>query len=317
MGKSLYYCGDVRTKWEDCSAVEGDDLVPIKLGCTRMECPICHYRIAVREAYKAYDRLDGFRKQCSYHGLDVGEPVHMIISPPPEIYSHFGYREGYSKINDQAIRLLQDVGVIGGSFVWHQVRGKPWQIKKYKAGELQLKVSWHGHAVGYMPSSWLIKSNDFYESTGWIYKNIPIVTKGGARNVIAYELNHAAVYTTDTVRTRLIRRRHSAVDELLPEKARTSHALRWFGALSYNQLKCVETRTKSVKLCRRCDADKHRYFETRADDQGEAYQFKRTRQYTLSDSQFESVLRRLAVGGQREGHAAARTPAATVQEVIT
>lgn len=258
--------------------MQGHDLAHVKLGCNRIECPECHYRIAVREAYKAVARLRGLWHECRIYGLDLGRPAHVVTSPPPDEYHNFKNLNLYSKINKRNQQYLKEIGIIGGCTTIHRVRGKPHAIKAYKAGKIELKDAWHWHTVGFMPEGHKIDSPAFYDATGWIYKNIPIITKGGARNVIAYELNHAAAYQVTTGH---------------------SHLLRWWGATSYNNMRLIETKTKEIKECKACKADKHRYWETYDDDQGEAFQVKVDRQIQLTPSQLARVASRIS---------AARTP---------
>lgn len=237
-----------------------------------MDCPTCHYRIAVREAYKAVARLRGLWEECRKYGLDLGRPVHMVTSPPPEEYHRFNTAQLFSKVNNENLNHLKAIGVIGGCTVTHRVRGKPYIIRQYKAHEIELPEAWHFHTVGFMPDGHKIRSDAFYDATGWIYKAIPILKKGGARNVIAYELNHAANYGTATG---------------------GSHLLRWWGASSYNSMKLIQSKAREIKPCKVCEADKHRYFETYDADQGEAYQVKVTRQVRLTPEQLAKVAARM------------------------
>lgn len=273
MGNSELYCGDCRTVFEDCYRVHGHDRTDIRLGCNSMDCPVCHYRIAVREAYKAVSRLRGLWTECRKYGLDLGRPVHMMTSPPPELYHYFSTASMYSKINQMNLHHLKDIGVIGGCTVTHRVRGKPYLIRQYKAREIDLKDAWHFHTVGFMPDGHKVRSDAFYDATGWVYKAIPIIKKGGARNVIAYEVNHAANYGTSSG---------------------SSHLLRWWGASSYNAMKLIERRSKEIKACKVCECDKHRYFEDYDNDQGEAYKVTVARQVTLTPAQLAKVASRLS-----------------------
>ncbi|HEY9758863.1 MAG TPA: hypothetical protein V6C97_27085, partial [Oculatellaceae cyanobacterium] len=162
----------------------------------------------------------------------------------------------------------KEIGIIGGCTTLHRVRGKPYIIKQYKERKISLPDAWHWHTVGFMPDGHKIDSKAFYEASGWVYKNIPIVSKGGARNIIAYELNHAAGYPTSTGH---------------------SHLLRWWGSTSYNAMKLVQKRTSTVKQCTNCSADKHRYWETHDQDQGEARAVKVEREILLTSDQLARV----------------------------
>lgn len=271
IGPTSLSCGDVRTVFEDCSTVQGHDRTAIKLGCNSYGCTVCHYRRVAREAKKAYSRLSGLGVECYRRGLDLGDLRHVVLSPPPEQRELFLTRSGYQKLNKKALRYYQDVGVIGGALCWHMVRGSPREIKAYKQHQLNLELSPHTHTVGYMPEGHKINSDAFYEATGWIYKNIPIVTSGGALNVLAYELSHAAIYPTATG---------------------SSHVLRWWGATSYNRISVQVETTRIPKTCQECSAEKHRYHEDYDQDLGVAHDIKEKRSYDLNTKQFGAIVQK-------------------------
>lgn len=268
MGNPGIYCGDCRTVFEDCCRVQGHDLTRIKLGCNDLNCPVCHYRMAVREAYKANSRLMGFWNECYKYGFDLGNPCHVITSPPASEYHCFDTAEDYSKINQRNLHYLKDIGLIAGCTVPHMIRGNSHMIRRYKAHEIDLSPSWHWHTVGFMPYGHKIKSDAFYAATGWVYKVIPIVKEGGQKNVLAYELNHAARYGT---------------------AKSSSHLLRWWGATSYNAMRLIESRTRKILECKACGSEKHRYYESYQEDQGEAYRVLVDRKVQLTLEQLERI----------------------------
>lgn len=230
-------------------------------------------RRVYREAAKAYRRLLGLKDDCYRKGLDLGELRHVMVSPPPEQRELFLTKDGYGKLNKKALRYFQDIGVIGGAGCWHLVRGKPSVIRAYKRHELELPLSPHMHTVGYMPEGHQVNADNFHEATGWIYKNIPIVTQGGAANVLHYELSHAAHYPTSTG---------------------MSHALRWWGASSYSKIKVQLELEREQKLCHDCKADLHKYQESYDCDLGPAVRIREIRKFTLTPTQFEGVVKRLS-----------------------
>lgn len=264
MGEQEPQCGDIRTVFEDCSHVQGHDRTPVKLGCNEWYCPICHYKKAVRESYKANARLAGLWLEAYKYGVDLGRPVHFITSPPKSEYHCFHDKKDYRKIVTRNTKYLQAIGLIGGICVTHAIRGTAKQVKAYKAHQIDLNESWHFHTVGFMPDGHKIDSSEFYASTGWVYKNLPIITKGGARNVIAYELNHAA--TTDA-----------------------HHILRWTGITGYAMMRVIEKEKREIKLCQECSADKHRYLEDYHNDRGAAYSVKVERAVKLTSAQLARV----------------------------
>lgn len=268
-GQPSAMCGDVRTIFEDCSRVELHDRTPVTLGCNTWDCVLCHYKKAARESYKAAARLNGLWTEAYKYGVDLHWPVHIITSPPPDEYHRFKTPDSYAKINAQNVKLLKNIGVIGGCTATHRIRGSAKSIRDHKAHKITLADSWHYHTVGYMPEGHKIDSDAFYEATGWIYKTIPLRARAGARNVIAYEVSHAASYR--------------------PGGSGSGHLLRWWGVTSYNQLRILETETKTVKLCKVCTADKHRYFEDYQNDRGEAYDIKTERSVQLTPGQLAKV----------------------------
>lgn len=264
MGERSLYCGDQLSAFEDCSSVQGHDVKHIRLGCRKLTCPDCHYNAAARESHKVKARLQGFYDEAYKAGYDLGLPIHIITSPPEDEYHNFTAINLFSKINKRNLDHLKNIGIIGGCTVLHQVRGKPKIIRLYKERKIALPASWHWHTVGFMPEGHLINSDAFYDATGWVYKNKGARPFEGMRKTISYELNHAATYQG---------------------KSHGSMALRWWGATSYNAMTLIQKRTTAVKLCNTCTAEKHRYWESYDQDQGEARRVTITRDVSLSPVQ--------------------------------
>lgn len=269
MGEPEPYCGDMYTLFEDCSHVENHDRENLRLGCNSWECQLCHYKKATREAYKAAARINGLWVEAYKYGIDLYMPVHVITSPPPAEYHRFAAKDDYAKINAHNVKYLKSIGVIGGCTATHRIRGTAKQVRAYQAHQIALKDSWHFHTVGYMPDGHKIDSGAFYEATGWVYKTIPIKSRKGVRNVVAYELSHAASYR--------------------PGGSGSGHLLRWWGVTSYNQMRVLEKELRELKLCKVCKADKHRYSENYQNDQGEAFSITTQREVSLTSGQLAKV----------------------------
>lgn len=278
-GQAKPSCGDIRSVFGDCSRTWGHDVERIKLGCNTWDCPACCYRRAWREARDVVHRLHGCQAAGRKHGVDLGEIRHLVMSSgdPREPATLEPYQEltSYRKIRAQAIDYAQIIGMIGGTAIIHAVRGPPAHIRAFQAHQKELPFSPHFHLVGFMPEGFQVASPAFYEATGWIYKNMPIYSKGGEFELTKYELGHAARFASLS--------------------GHISQAYTWWGCSSYNQVE-VKTRTeKTVKACRVCRSDKHKYTEDYAMDLGELVKVKKRRVFTLSAAQLARLLTRYKV----------------------
>lgn len=266
-------CGDGRTKFKDCSRVQLHDRAAIIQSCHDLDCYECHHRVSAKAGYKAIDRLAGLWKTAYIAGYDLGPFVHMMLSPPASEYSRFLDSRTYTKVQKEALKYLEWIGMIGSCYCLHQKRGKPDVLDSYKLHQLELDDSWHYHAIGFMPNGWKIKSDAFYEQTGWVYKNLGDKDFEAARGTISYQLSHASYYQLAT--------------------GYHSQALKWAGRCANNQMKVIEDIQKSIESCSTCGADKHVYIDDYSQDQGEATKKIVTRTVTLTPGQLAKVASRI------------------------
>lgn len=256
-GEPLPSCGSLTSKYEACSRDHQHYQHWVPLSCNRWPCPVDFKRLARREARKAENRMRGVHDAYLKAGRDLGIPVHLILSPPPEDLGRFQDTDAYQKIKAQSRAICEKIGIVGGCMVTHNKRGSTKQMKLFQAGLLDLPDSYHFHIIGFLPNGHQLKSNELHKATGWIYKRIDFRTANfdTVYRIAKYELGHAA-YSDAT------------------------HIITWFGVCSYNAVRSVTKTTSEVKTCKVCGADIHRYWDG-GEDIGESTKKRKTVAYTL------------------------------------
>lgn len=267
----------------------------LKLNCKDILCYACSMPITYALAHKAYERLIGVQNEFYKRGFELRQ-YHFILSPPEADYYEFATIKGYKRITKKAIVKMRKLGVAGGEYCLHRIRGNDQKIKDYQRHKIKLKDSWHWHNVGL--GAWVPIIEPGYEDTwpeGWHYSdgydhNHPalvddddwvfivkdIIETGGAWNVIDYELKHAAVY-----------RRGYNYD------ARLSNVVRPMGILSprYSESKpYVEDLERACKVC-------GRHLVRHVDGYGldDATLHRRHRRYTIRPDQLALAARKYAL----------------------
>ena len=226
---------------------------PIKNTCHRPVCSECWKTWASRETGSAIDRISGFKTAYkAFKGRRVGNPQHIILSPPQEEVKKTVLESGgIEKLRKMVHLILRSVGIRGGLVVFH-----PYRIKnEYKAAllvaskkedkkfwslvredalglgdwRLYVNLSPHFHVIGFGSR---VNGGKVYEKTGWIYKFIRHISKEeDVSKAVYYLLTHTAVR----------------------EGKRT---VTWFGSLSYNKLSKKRVSVEYVaKRCPNCGAD--------------------------------------------------------------
>lgn len=182
--------------------------------CNQWSCPTCFISSVSRAARRAEDRLTVSIQAYRGTSQRLGRPQQIIFSPPSSQYFL-----SLEDLKQKALTYAARVGVVAGGIVFHPYRIKSvyfWPLREHlrelpksqrrgvwnlvRTNALGLS-SWrdyveyepHFHIVGFMPSV-LEKSDVFYQSTGWIYKNSS-AREGGLRSIratAAYLLTHAA-----------------------------------------------------------------------------------------------------------------------------
>ena len=173
---------------------------PTKFNCNRLRCKECYARTSFFRSTKIAKRIKDFRKKEAFYesGTYLVE-THVVVSPRGEI------DDTYVSIRKKVIKLLQDVGVIGGVLVVHHFR-KDVEGKHTKKGL-------HFHCVGYAPRA---RVDGLEVKRQFKKENFAIVHNKGRRKstqkTVSYLLNHCS-----------INEKH--------------HSITWFGKLSYSNMK--------------------------------------------------------------------------------
>jgi hypothetical protein len=231
---------------------DGHRYIPRFYHCHNWACPTCLPWTASAAAKEVADRLYGGFWAWRAIGRHPGNLNHLTLSVPASEYVDFDP----DKARKKATALAKQIGISGGSIVFHQPRIKK-ELKKRITDAcriLGVRGGWwagvranvlglpsvadyleegpHFHFTG----CFFIKetSDHFFKRTGWVYKNITIShgrlyeTKEALRKIVAYQLEH-----------------HSIVSP-------NEHAVRWFGTFSYRVLEMKKVKVKESLECPVC-----------------------------------------------------------------
>ena len=176
--------------------------------CYRASCELCWKKWLARESNKATHIIEHYEK------LSKKNVKHIIISVPK-----WEYGKDKKELSKHARRILNEVGCIGGSMIYHPFRYDK-EIKTWY-------YSPHFHILGF---GWIESVTEAYQKYGWIIKN-----KGNRESTFAtiyYMLSHAGIK----------KRNHSVI---------------WFGDLSYSKLSRLEIEglDDNKQKCPYCDND--------------------------------------------------------------
>lgn len=177
---------------------------PAKHDCQRFECPVCRGWM-VREAEAIERRV--------LLGMRPGHrPIHVVVSPPPVLWSSVETEEGYRRLRSRSEREAGRCGLVGGAFVFHPLRvpGKWNERDRCAKGP-------HFHVLG---DGWMRPSD-----RGWVVKNLGV--RKSVRETALYLLSHAGQA-----------RRLSGI--LPMREVRSPFAVVvWAGSMAYNRLRGV------------------------------------------------------------------------------
>lgn len=222
--------------------------------CNNWDCPECYFWTASRAAHRVEDRLMGVQRAYSLVGKHPGKITHVTFSVPESEYQDFDYKQA----RKNCYKYAEMVGLLGGSLVFH-----PYRIKKeyhkplydaLKSAELSGGIwravhdnllgldSWrsyvffapHFHVLGYFPRI-AMKSNKFYELTGWTYKSIGITQERNVYRSARYLLTHHAVLSGQNVT--------------------------YFGIASYSKTSVESLKTTTFKRCPSCGSEDYYLLE--------------------------------------------------------
>lgn len=208
------------------SGAKGQDIIEkYELSCGRLSCPVCYEKACGKEAARIEHRIKSFKRK----GRST-KYYHWAISPPAALQY-----EDPEKLWIQAQKISKMAGIQGGSIMFHHLRG---YNEDKQAEDLAAGFSWktapaswiyspHFHIIGVGFTS-PAKIEHMNQETGWVVINL-----GERKSIKAtahYQLSHAYI----------------------PEGR--SHAIRWFGVMSYNKLK-VDPLPPQEHKCPGCGAD--------------------------------------------------------------
>ena len=104
---------------------------PNQYNCHRLRCAECYHREAHFASVRIARRIRYFRQTNEfYSSADPLMETHVIVSPRVEI------QDTYNSIRSRVVKLLQDVGVVGGVLIVHHFRCED---KKYDKLENDIK----------------------------------------------------------------------------------------------------------------------------------------------------------------------------------
>jgi len=202
--KSSKTCGEVRSA--AACAVEPEHFkreYPLK--CGKLTCPVCYPLSIAKTAKMAADRVHGFidAVRCSPGHTELKKDVerwmHVVISPPPQL---FDQTDDSAKMCKIGIGIAKQLGLMGGYLIYHPYRINPqyrdmfidmnqaliendcstekfWSFIRRDVLNLghwtkYLIFSPHYHIVGF---GFLMNVQDFHTTSfyglpGWVYKNL-------------------------------------------------------------------------------------------------------------------------------------------------
>lgn len=181
------------------------DLIP--WDCGRYECPVCHPRalnrgaVGIRE--HVWNTLVEMKKAYPRTKWSISS---VIISAPAEISlmsyekQHYYLRKAIKHLGTEDVAAIYHRwryrdNVTGEEVEENQVRWREYELNpdRYKR---VLGVHWHCFVIGRM-----VKSNKFFEDSGWVYKKKRSKHGSGLRKkdiyrIAYYALSHAALSTS-------------------------------------------------------------------------------------------------------------------------
>ena len=190
--------------------------------CSKAECPVCGSKWLKRRTSDSGDRLEQISK------LLRRDPKHVVFSPP----------RGWN--GKGLTRILRKAGLVGGLKVSH-----PWRFQDKITGE---PISWkqcdlnpdsefnipsvailspHVHVMGF---GFLMAADKFFESTGWVYKNLGTRRKKSLYGTLGYILSHVGI-------------------------GQRKQTVTWFGICANNQMRYSVIERYEGKHCPICDSE--------------------------------------------------------------
>lgn len=256
------------------------------MDCAVYDCPTCRseydpkvgqYRLGGYEKRQAFAIHDRFDAAWAIQQTDPAvAPVHHVaISPPQALARTWLCRGeiGRKHLFTKAVRIAKDRGVIGGCIIFH-----PKRIPGRFNNRACPVDGPHFHALGHSSHGPRYDGNACqtgYHKDGWVVKFIDAgnAHKRSVVSTASYVLSHAGrpsyvhgwpnaaggVYdpSQDLQSVDLYRfdQDVAVVYPALEQTKDLSRVVRWFGSLSYNQLKVPEQPLPDAKPCPVCSED--------------------------------------------------------------
>jgi len=186
----------------------GHSQKPIKQRCMKLSCPVCCWDAINEKAITATNKVWAVR-QLNHPELFDRERVlqHIVISVPEREWEEIYTEEGFDRLRTQAMRIVSEIGIVGGVAVFHPFRRNG--VDDDKVGTEYIPtdsnnmdtMSWrlgpHFHVIGY---GFVQQNSIAWMSShgGWLFKAIrtgkdKIVTKKQLYGTIRYVISHCGV----------------------------------------------------------------------------------------------------------------------------
>jgi len=281
-GTKKHDCGEVRFAVA-CSSDACRDEHGYSLrtkNCGRLSCPTCRDTAIARAAARAVERIEGLTKAYEEEGQRLGPISHCQLSTSPDspLFSPeaLSTREGLQKAFEKARSLLKKYcRGYGGILIlhpWRQIHLDGSQCGRHDCKEPHT-WTWSPH-FHYIGVGWWIRSDEFYEATGWTYTKFGYGTRKrrdvserqrSLINTLSYQLSHCGI---------LVEGRHIYdADAQIPvqgtiELAQVGQVVRYVGLFSNSKGGYrVESRSYEVQPCPHCKSELHT-FDVVLDDEG-------------------------------------------------
>jgi hypothetical protein len=256
-------CGKV-WKAHVCSLNQIHDLQLRHITCNEPTCPVCYPKFAYRLADGICERIAGYQE------VYPKDPISHLVMSPPEGTRYKDMKGAFASVTKMWIKINGK-----GAAVWyHPYRMRKEvvdKLKKYRidwkkenpgktprgfwvwAHEDVLKLGYLGMYVKYSPhfhllsTGYLVKSDEFYEQTGWIYKKV-IRDQGE-------DLGNSPVMLSEI---QIVRVAHYISTHCAWEWGK--HSVRYIGDMSYSKLGRTKVSVTSERvICKICGNAVHEH----------------------------------------------------------
>jgi hypothetical protein len=232
--------------------------------CNEPTCPVCYPKFSYRLADGICERLKGYQE------VYPGDPISHLVMSPPQGTRYKDMKTAFISVTKMFIK----VGGKGAAVWYHPYRMRKEVVVKLReyrdiwmrenpdgkpkgfwiwAHEDVLKLGYLGMYVKYSPhfhllsTGYLIKSDEFYEKTGWIYKK---VIRDEGEN-----LGNSVVMLSDKQIKRVA---HYISTHCAWEW--TKHSVRYIGVMSYGNLGRTKIKTEYQPIiCEICGHAVHEH----------------------------------------------------------